>query len=381
MKVFFVDQYAQLGGGQRILLDIVEDFMESGIECVVALPERGPVADHLENQGIVVRRFTLPGMEAGRKGLRDRLAYFPAALKAGRELKSIAQEQRADLVFCNGPRCALPCVLMASKLELPLICAVHLIFGGQEQKLLDWCFKKPCVKAVTFCSSVAANAFPNLPEGQRGPVGNWVSPKFQTTPREEEAKAIFGLQNNELAVGVVGRLSQKKGQGLFLAAMAPLAKSMRNLKLLIAGSGDFEDPQEEQRLRAIAQDLGISDQTYFLGTVEETVALMDALDILVVPSVWEEPFGLVAVEGMARSLPVVACRSGGLADIIEDGETGFLVEKNAEDIRKAVKCLISNPELRAEMGGKGFARVGKCFGADQRLKELRELACNLLKKA
>jgi glycosyltransferase involved in cell wall biosynthesis len=378
MKALFVDQYAQMGGGQRILLDIVENFKESGIECMVALPETGQLTELLKSHSVAVCGFTLPKMEAGRKGLKDQLAYFPAALRASRELKSIAQGFEPDLIFCNGPRCALPCVLAASSLKLPVICAVHLIFGGQEQKLLSWCFKRKWVKAITFCSTIAAKAFPKLPKDRKTLVGNWVSPKIQNQPRTENAKAVFELQANEFVVGVVGRLSQKKGQRLFLEAMAPLAHLMPNLRLLIAGSSDFEDPEEENHLHAIAKDLGLSYHVRFLGTVENTAALMDALDVLVVPSVWEEPFGLVAVEGMARSLPVVACRSGGLVDIVEDGETGFLVEKKAEDIRKAVKCLITNPELRAEMGVKGLERARTEFSAADHLEELRNLARNLL---
>jgi glycosyltransferase involved in cell wall biosynthesis len=265
-------------------------------------------------------------------------------------------------------------------LKLPVICAVHLIFAGQEQKLLNWCFKMKCVKAITFCSTVAEKAFPNLPPTKKTLTGNWVSPKIQNAPRTENAKAMFELQENEIAVGVVGRLSQKKGQRLFLEAMAPFAHLMPNLRLLIAGSSDFEDPEEERHLHAIANDLGLSYHVRFLGTVENTVALMDALDILVVPSVWEEPFGLVAVEGMARGLPVVACKSGGLLEIVEDGETGFLVEKELEAIRKAVKCLIGNPELRAEMGEKGLEVARTEFAAKDQLEELRNLACNLLEK-
>jgi len=81
----------------------------------------------------------------------------------------------------------------------------------------------------------------------------------------------------------------------------------------------------------------------------------------VVPSLWDEPFGLVAVEGMARSLPVVVTRSGGLQEIVEHGVTGFIVEKDARALREAVVPLISDPVLRARMGEAGRERVLRMF--------------------
>jgi len=378
MRVLFVDQYAQIGGGQRILLDIVEDFKAAGWECVVALPEDGPLTEILANNSISVRHFPLPRMMAGRKSLKDQLTYFPAAIAASRELKRIAMEFAPDVVFCNGPRCVLPTVLMAGAMDVPVICAVHLIFKGRERALLSWCFRRQCVRAVTFCSTVAAEAFPDLPSDKRTLIGNWVSPRIQAAPPTPEARKLFGLHEGQIAVGVVGRLSRKKGQRLFLEAMAPLAHAMPNLRLLVAGSSDFEDPEEEAHLRTIAADLGMSYHVVFLGNVANTVALMDALDVLVVPSIWEEPFGLVAVEGMARGLPVVASRSGGLVDIVENGETGYLVERDAASIREAVKRLIGNPVLREEMGRKGLKRVMGAFSAPQRLEALRQMARNLL---
>jgi glycosyltransferase involved in cell wall biosynthesis len=381
VKVLFVDQYAQMGGGQRILLDIVEDFQLHGIQSSVALPEHGPLSELLGKHRVKVLDFPLPKMRAGGKSIKDQVAFFPAALRAAKVLRNHMEEEDADLVFCNGPRCALPVVLAASRLGLPVICAVHLIFEGKERALLSWCFRRRAVKAITFCSQTAVRAFPKLPADKEILVGNWVSPGFLEAPKHPRAKELFNLKQEDLAIGVVGRLSAKKGQRLFLEAMAPLAHGMANLKLLVAGSADFEDPEEETRLKGLAKDLGLSYHVHFLGNVPNTVALMDALDILAVPSVWEEPFGLAAVEGMARSLPVIATKSGGLTDIVVHGETGFLIEKDAAELRKAAKCLIMDPEMRAEFGRAARARACEVFGAARRLEDLRDLARNLIPKS
>ncbi|HPU96678.1 MAG TPA: glycosyltransferase family 4 protein [Candidatus Hydrogenedentes bacterium] len=93
-------------------------------------------------------------------------------------------------------------------------------------------------------------------------------------------------------------------------------------------------------------------------TKEETAEAYSSTHIVVVPSVWHEPFGLVAVEAMAAGKPVVASRSGGLADIIVDGETGLLVPPgDPRCLAEAIARLLSDPNIRNSMGIAGRQRV------------------------
>lgn len=79
-----------------------------------------------------------------------------------------------------------------------------------------------------------------------------------------------------------------------------------------------------------------------------------------VPSIWPEPFGIVALEAMAAGRPVVASRIGGLADLVADGETGLLVPPGDPDaLRAAIERLLANPTLRDAMGAAGMRRLGK----------------------
>lgn len=86
-------------------------------------------------------------------------------------------------------------------------------------------------------------------------------------------------------------------------------------------------------------------------THEETLALYGQADIVAVPSLWQEPFGLVAVEAMAAGAPVAASRSGGLADIVRDGETGFLcAPHDAADLAEKLGRLLDDAPLRYRLG-------------------------------
>jgi glycosyltransferase involved in cell wall biosynthesis len=373
-KVLFIDQYADLGGGQRILMDVIRYFLAEGMECSVAVPGEGVFTEMLRAEGILVHQLSMPSMNAGNKTLLDRLRFVPHSLRVATEIRAIAAEWGADLLFCNGPRCTLATVLAARRLRTPVVAAVHLIFKGAERRILEWCFRQPLVQGVTFCSNLAARPFEAVVDQDRALIGNWVSPHFEDAPATPGAKKIFEIPSGQLAVGVVGRICPNKGQRLFLQAMLDVLPTNPEIRLILAGGADFEDPSEELGLRALVKEKRLSHRVSFLGPVTNTIALLDSLDILVVPSVWEEPFGLVAVEGMARGLPVVATRSGGLMEIVEDGQTGILVDKSPESIREAVLELVHRPVRRSEMGALGRSRVSDCYSAQPRLEAIRKLA-------
>jgi len=98
----------------------------------------------------------------------------------------------------------------------------------------------------------------------------------------------------------------------------------------------------------------------------ELPALYRESHICVVPSLWREPFGMVAVEAMASGRPVVASKVGGLQNIITDGEDGFLVKPgDADDLSQKIEDLLDNSDLRREMGRKGRQKVENFFSWDK----------------
>jgi len=367
-----LDQYAGLGGGQRILMDLAAAFRGAGHEVRVMLPGQGTTAEALRADGFQVLPLPLPEMTAGRKTLREKLLYPLHARRAERAIGSALGSWHADLLYANAPRCVLPAVWASRRTGVPVACGLHLIFrGGAEHRLLTWCFARPEVKRVIFCSDAVAEPFAEAagPKGLK--VLYWVNPEVLNAPSGRiAARAAYGLGEGEVAVGVIGRISKTKGQRMFLQALSPLLPQYPGLRLLVAGASDFEDPAEESEVRALAaKEPGRISLT---GRMVDSREFLDALDVLVVPSLWDEPFGLVAVEGMARRLPVVVTRSGGLQEIVADGRTGFVVDKSPEALRRAVGTLLGDPDLRARMGEAGRRRVGDCFNPEKQMGQIIE---------
>ncbi|WP_225839461.1 glycosyltransferase [Streptomyces sp. NK08204] len=157
----------------------------------------------------------------------------------------------------------------------------------------------------------------------------------------------------------VGRLVPRKGFDRAIRALA----SVPDAQLLIAGGPEpallFGEPEAE-RLWTIAFECGVGNRVALLGGVSRACmpGLMSSADlVLSLPSY--EPFGIVPVEAMACRTPVVATAVGGQLDTIVDGRTGVLVspDDTDEDIGRAVRRLLDDPDLLAEYGAHGRRRV------------------------
>ena len=180
--------------------------------------------------------------------------------------------------------------------------------------------------------------------------------QFQPRP-QAEARAALGIDPNERMVLAVGRIEPLKGFDILIRAMAQLS-DRRGVVLSIIG-GDDRASQELDALRAIAEEVGVTDAVRLLGPRphEDLPAYYNAADVVAVPSFYES-FGLVAVEAMASGVPVVASRVGGLASTVADGRTGYLIPwRCPEPFAEKIELLLRNEELRRALGRAATERM------------------------
>jgi glycosyltransferase involved in cell wall biosynthesis len=155
-----------------------------------------------------------------------------------------------------------------------------------------------------------------------------------------------------------GRVTKAKGVETFLRAVAAL-----DMEAEVCGDGWFLP-----RAKRLAEQLGIADRVTFHGWMapDELSRAYERAQIVVVPSHWPEPFGLVGIEALARARPVVATATGGIPEWLTDGETGLLVEPgDAGALAQALDSLRADPGRRARMGERGVAHVAQHFTAER----------------
>ncbi len=167
----------------------------------------------------------------------------------------------------------------------------------------------------------------------------------------------------------VGQMIRGKGIDILLRAHQLLLKRYpASVPLEIVGSGNAE-----QQLRKLVRELETGRLVTFHGWVpnDRLIPFYDSASMLVVPSRWPEPFGMIGVEAMLRARPVIASRAGGIPDWLEDGVTGYLVPPNAvKKMAEKMELLLRNPGMSGEFGQAGYERAVKRFSFDAYITNL-----------
>lgn len=176
-----------------------------------------------------------------------------------------------------------------------------------------------------------------------------------------------------LIVGTACRLEPVKAVPTLIQAIAIVVRNHPSVRLEIAGDGSLHARLEEDVAR-----LGISGNVSFLGWQKNMPSLFSSWSIFVLSSL-DEGFGAAVLEAMASGLPVIASDVGGLSELVQDGETGFLVPPGASGEFASKICLLLNDRaLRAKMGAAGRSRAQERFSTTAMVRETAELYKNLL---
>lgn len=174
-------------------------------------------------------------------------------------------------------------------------------------------------------------------------------------------------ENRESSILFLGRLEREKGVFDLVNAVAAIAQRMPGLRLLLCGVGSAEEA-----LKRLAADRGIASQVEFPGWVngEAKARLMRQAGVFVLPS-YAEGMPMSVLEAMAAQTPVVASRVGAVAEMLDDGNCGFVVEPgNTEQLGEAILAALDTTRS-APLSERAMARVREFYAADVVLKRLR----------
>jgi glycosyltransferase involved in cell wall biosynthesis len=204
-------------------------------------------------------------------------------------------------------------------------------------------------------------------------IPNGIDPKvFDEMDSDTDFLDKYAIENEPFVL-YIGSLYSLKGVHYLIKAFQSIKKEHTNLKLVIAGSGDFEP-----YLRKIA--LGTRD-ILFIGYIDSLMIkklLYENCLTVVVPSIYET-FPMVVLEAMACSKPVIASNVGGIRSMIKHGKNGFLVKpKDVRGLEIFINKLYENPDLGRKMGTLGRKLVEKEFTIDKMVDRTLKVYDSLL---
>lgn len=193
---------------------------------------------------------------------------------------------------------------------------------------------------------------------------------FEAAAREVDAAAVraeFGFGPDDVVFVCVARFAPQKAHEVLLRALAEARTRDPRIRLLLVGDDPFGDGR--RRAEAEAARLGLGDAVVFAGIRRDVPALMAASDVFAMASRWEG-LGLVFLEAMATSRPVLSTNVSAIPEVVVDGATGLLVPPDdAGAMADAMVRLAGDPGLRAALGAAGHARVVERFGLDRMVDE------------
>ncbi len=187
-------------------------------------------------------------------------------------------------------------------------------------------------------------------------------------------RAELGVPSDAELIAVFGRVDEFKGQHILVRAAPRIVQECPRAYFVFVGHAE---PSIQQGLWELASATGVGDRLRFTGVRDDVARLLDAMDVVALPS-RTEACSMAIIEAMTVGKPVVATRAGGNPELIEDGVTGFLTERDPEAVGCAIATLCRAPDLRATMGHAARERALAHFTADSMAANMEALYTEIL---
>ncbi len=357
MKVAHIIKATRVSGAERHLLILLPALKASGIEvCLILLEAPGRPVDEMADA------LTAVGIPVWRVPIRRHLD--PGVV--GR-IRRVLREFRPDIVHTHLIHADLYGTA-AAKLS-----GVRTVISSRHNddnfrrlppvRLLNRALWRVTNGGIAISEAIARFCA----EVESAPARKLVTVYYGLPVREADRRNARITLRQELKlpsdaplVGIVCRLIEQKGVAYGLRAFALAAEKFPEAHLVIAGDGTLRDALEDE-----ARALGIAGKVHFLGWRTDIPELLAALDVLLMPSLWEG-FGLVMLEAMAQQLPIIGSRVSAIPEVIVDGETGLLVPpKDVTALTAALETLLADAALRRHLGLLGQDRLEAFFSVER----------------
>ena len=369
MKILFYNHTGQVSGAERVLLLILSRLNRSRFAAVLLCPPAGQLQK--EAKALNVRCADVDQLNARFTWRIDALIRYVASfVSTMRQVRSRVREHQPELIHANSVRAGLVISAATLGLGIPIVWHVHDLLPKHP---LSTCIRLFALLRPPLRIVVVANAAADRFKGKlllRFPkrvkvavVYNAVdAARLSSTSTSVSIRKELRIRNSDRLIGIVGNLSPVKGQLELIRAFAEARKRIPNLALLVVGSALFNRGDGYQKqLLAEVRVLKLEPYVRLLGQRSDVPAIMAALDLLVMNS-RSEAFPLVALEGMAAGVPVLATAVGGLPELITHETNGWLVPFGDEaKLVDGIASLLEQPDLSTRLAAQGRQRVSKNF--------------------
>ena len=354
MKVLLLASHFEIGGITSYVLSLAKGLAASGIEVgVAAAPGAG-----------VKQLGDIPFYDIGP---RTKCEIGPRAFMASLKVLKIVREHGYDILHAQ-TRVASYISFWVSKITgVPFISTAHGYYNSHLGRKLFPCWGKLVIAISQHVRQHLLYDF-YLNEKYLRLIYNGTDlsrfPDEISLAEKKESRIAFGFDPDVPTLGIVARLSSVKGHEFFFKALAGIRDDY-DFQVMVVGEGP-----EEESLFDLVKRLHLADKVRFLGMMENTLPVLKAMDVFVLPSL-QEGLSLSILEAQACGLPVVATNVGGISEIVENERTGILTQpRDDKALGKAIVRFLEDPESAENMGYAGKVLVDRQFSLEEMVKKV-----------
>ncbi len=350
-RILYVHGISAIGGSERDLLVLLKSLDRHKWEPSVACPGTGPLLHQLHALAIPTYALTLPPW-------RKLLSFFERH-SAVRRLGILIGQLNPAMIHVNDIWW-VPHTLRAVRYHLSSLPIVAYV----RQEIEPAKVRRYGLDQVDAVIAISQQVEQSLIVG--GVSANRVRTLYsgidlsgkQPQTDGQTIRQRAGIPSGAVLLGTVANLFPRKGYEVMLRALPAIIRAVPTVHYMIVGS---DEHHYADRLKQLAQELQIADRVHFVGFQDPVRPFLAALDLYVHPALMEG-FGIAVVEAMAMGQAVVATTTGGLPEVVAQGETGLLVPPgDAEALAATVIALLEDTLKRQQMGRKGMVRAQERF--------------------
>ena len=352
-RVLYLAWAPFFSGAERALLMTLRSLDTRLYEPYVLVGTHGEFASQVRALGIKCDIMPITPL--------DRARPFSSSLSIAR-VAAAALRFRPSIIHANDMPSYQPGGYAARVLGVPVVTHLRFPDGPEGYR---WFFRPPFSMAIFISEAFKADALQQAPDvfspDRATVVYDAVElPKLWTDGERTAQREQLGLPADRPVVAITGQVAEVKGVWDFVDA----ANQLRTTNATFAVLGDDLKTQGAVRreMEAKVAALGLGDRFVFLGFRRDAPAIVQAFDVVAVPS-RVEPFGLASLEAMAAGRPVVANRVGGIPEVVRHEQEGILVPaRDTQALASGIARLLANPSDGAALGARGRERADKVFG-------------------
>jgi glycosyltransferase involved in cell wall biosynthesis len=362
-RILFLHGSDEPYGSDRVLRDLVLARRERGDAVLVLLPDdvrRGWLTRELEAANVEVCR--VPLAPARRRYLTPRRLpmYLPRLWTARRWMLAQAREFAPSVIHVN-TSALLVAALLPRRLRRLVVWHIHeMVVRPRPARWLFASLPTRRARRVIAISEAVADHLRAV-GGRRGGRSVRVVPNGIPDRHLQRGRS----QPGGLTVAFIGRLNRWKGHEVLVQAAPAVLAHAPDTRFVLAGEAPSGEEWRSEQLSDLVHSLALGQRVSLLGYCPSDQVMAGA-DVVVVPSTWPEPFGLVTLEAMRASLAIVASNHGASKELLDGGRCGLLVRPgSAAELSDALLRLIRDPELRDRLGAAARQRFLERYSIDR----------------